>query len=176
MACLLLSSMPDAVNQRAQAAYELGQQAFERGRYADAVNAFEHALTQEHGLALDGEIKLWLVNALTASNRREDAIELCGKLALHPDFDVRKQSKQLLYIINAPKLEAKEEWLTKIPDLAELEDSEEKPWQARPVKPRPLKPPPPPLPLSEVNTEDNGFVWIALICCGLLLGGLWWLS
>ena len=81
--------MPDAVNQRAQAAYELGQQAFERGRYADAVNAFEHALTQEHGLALDGEIKLWLVNALTASNRREEAIELCGKLALHPDFDVR---------------------------------------------------------------------------------------
>ncbi|MEL6130920.1 MAG: tetratricopeptide repeat protein [Cyanobacteria bacterium J06627_3] len=176
MACLLLSSMPDAVNQRAQAAYEIGQQAFERGRYADAVNAFEHALTQEHGLALDGEIKLWLVNALTASNRREDAIELCGKLALHPDFDVRKQSKQLLYIIKAPKLQAKEEWLTKIPDLAELEGGEEKPWQTRPVKPRPLKPPPPPLPLSEVNTEDNGFVWIALIGCGLLLGGLWWLS
>lgn len=168
--------MPDAANQRAQAAYQLGQQAFERGRYADAVQAFEQGLAEKPGISLDGELKLWLVNALAATNRRQEAVELCGKLALHPDLDVRKQSKQLLYIIQAPKLQAKEEWLTKIPDLAELEDSEEKPWQTRPVKPRPLKPPPPPLPLSEVNTEDNGFVWLALIGCGLVLGGLWWLS
>ncbi|MEM8613986.1 MAG: tetratricopeptide repeat protein [Cyanobacteria bacterium P01_H01_bin.105] len=168
--------MPDAANQRAQAAYQLGQQAFERGRYADAVQAFEQGLKEDHSIGLDGELKLWLVNALAASDRRQEAIELCGKLALHPDFDVRKQSKQLLYIIQAPKLQAKEEWLTKIPDLAELEDSEEKPWQTRPAKPRPLKPPPPPLPLSEVNTQDNGFVWLALIACVLVLGGLWWLS
>ncbi len=168
--------MPDAANQRAQAAYQLGQQAFERGRYADAVQAFEQGLAEKPGISLDGELKLWLVNALAATNRRQEAVELCGKLALHPDLDVRKQSKRLLYIIQAPKLQAKAEWLTKIPDLADLEDSEEKPWQTRPVKPRPLKPPPPPLPLSEVNTEDNGFVWWALIGCGLVLGGLWWLS
>ena len=168
--------MPDAANQRAQTAYQLGQQAFERGRYADAVQAFEQGLKEEHSIGLDGDLKLWLVNALAASDRRQEAIELCGKLALHPNFDVRKQSKQLLYIIQAPKLEAKEEWLTKIPDLAELEGSEEKPWQTIPVKPRPLKPPPPPLPLSEVNTKDNGFVWLALIACSVMLGGLWWLS
>lgn len=168
--------MPDAANQRAQAAYQLGQQAFERGRYGDAVQAFEQGLAEKPGISLDGELKLWLVNALTAVDRRQEAIELCGKLALHPDLEVRKQSKRLLYIIQAPKLQAKEEWLTKIPDLAEIEDSEEKPWQTRPTKPRPLKPPPPPLPLSEVNTEDNGFVWLALIGCGLVIGGLWWLS
>ncbi|MEM9265035.1 MAG: tetratricopeptide repeat protein [Cyanobacteria bacterium P01_F01_bin.13] len=168
--------MPDAANQRAQAAYQLGQQAFERGRYADAVQAFEQGLNEQRSTALDGELKLWLVNALAAADRRQEAIELCGTLALHPDFDVRKQSKQLLYIIQAPKLQAKEEWLTKIPDLANLEGNDEKPWQNRPIKPRPLKPSPPPLPLSEVNTDDNGFVWIALIGCGLMLGGLWWLS
>ena len=168
--------MPDAANQRARAAYQLGQQAFERGRYAAAVRAFEQGLKEDHSIGLDGELKLWLVNALAASDRREEAVQLCGKLAVHPDLDVRKQSKRVLYIIQAPKLQAKAEWLTKIPDLGELEGGEEKPWQARPVKPRPLKPPPPPLPLSEVNTDDNGFVWIALVGCVLLLGGLWWLS
>lgn len=168
--------MPDAANQRAQAAYQLGQQAFERGRYADAVTAFEQGIAEQPGITLDGELKLWLVNALAASDRREEAIELCGKLALHPDLDVRKQSKRVLYIIQAPKLQAKEEWLTKIPDLATLESGDEKPWQALPPKPRRLKPPPPPLPLSEVNTEDNGFVWFALIGSAIVLGGLWWLS
>lgn len=168
--------MPDAANQRAQAAYQLGQQAFERGRYADAVAAFEQGIAEKPSISLDGELKLWLVNALAAVDRREDAIELCGKLARHPDLDVRKQSQQLLYIIKAPKLQAKDEWLTKIPDLAELQDSDEKPWQKIPAKPRPIKPPPPPLPLSEVNTEDNGFGWAALIGSALLLGGLWWLS
>ena len=169
--------MPDVDSQqRARAAFQLGQQAFERGRYADAVNAFEQGIAEKPGISLDGELKLWLVNALAATDRRQEAIELCGKLARHPDLDVRKQSKQLLYIIKAPKLEAKEEWLTKIPDLAALEDGEQKPWQKRPTKPRPLKPPPPPLPLSEVNTEDNGFVWTALIGSALLVGGLWWFS
>lgn len=168
--------MPDTANQRARAAYQLGQQAFERGRYADAVKAFEQGLAEKPGISLDGELKLWLVNALAATDRRQEAIELCGQLARHPDLDVRKQSKQILYIIQAPKLQAKEEWLTKIPDLATLENSEEKPWQKIPTKPRPLKPPPPPLPLSEVNTEDNGFVWAALIGSALLVGGLWWLS
>lgn len=168
--------MPDAANQRARAAYELGQQAFERGRYADAVQAFEQGIAEKPSIGLDGELKLWLVNALAAIDRRQDAIELCGKLARHPDLDVRKKSKEVLYIIQAPKLKTKEECLTKIPDLAELENSDAKPWQNRPRKPRPLKPPPPPLPLSEVNTEDNGFVWFALVGTGLLLGGLWWLS
>ncbi|MEM1242229.1 MAG: bacterial transcriptional activator domain-containing protein [Cyanobacteria bacterium P01_H01_bin.26] len=168
--------MPDAANQRARAAYQLGQQAFERGRYADAVRAFEQGLKEDPSIGLDGELKLWLVNALAASDRREEAVQLCGKLALHPDPEVRKQSKRVLYIIQAPKLQTKAEWLTKIPDLAQLEGSEDKPWQTRPAKPRPLKPPPPPLPLSEVNTDDNGFVWLALVGCVLLLGGLWWLS
>ena len=168
--------MSDATNQPAQDAYQLGQQAFERGRYVEAVQAFEQGLEQKPGIALDGELKLWLVNALAAADRRQEAIQLCETLALHPDFEVRKKSKQVLYIIQAPKLQAKEEWLTKIPDLASLEGSEEKPWQPRPGKPRPPKPPPPPLPLSEVNTEDNGFVWLALVSSVLVLGGLWWFS
>ncbi|MBT9310650.1 tetratricopeptide repeat protein [Leptothoe kymatousa] len=168
--------MPDAANQSARTAFELGQKAFERGRYADAVQAFEQGIAENPSISLDGELKLWLVNALAATDRRQEAIELCGKLALHPDLDVRKQSKRVLYIINAPKLQVKEECLTKIPDLADLENGDDKPWQNRPVKPRPLKPPPPPLPLSEVNTEDNGFVWVALVGAALLLGGLWWFS
>ncbi|MEM9806932.1 MAG: tetratricopeptide repeat protein [Cyanobacteria bacterium P01_D01_bin.56] len=168
--------MQDAANQRARTAYELGQQAFERGRYADAVQVFEQGIAEKPSIGLDGDLKLWLVNALAAANRRPEAIELCGKLALHPDLDVRKKSKEVLYIIQAPKLEAKEECLTKIPDLAELENNDDKPWQNRPTKPRPLKPPPPPLPLSEVNTEDNGFVWFALVGAALVVGGLWWLS
>ena len=166
--------MPD---ESAREALYLGQQAFERGRYGDAVRAFEQALDGDtNRVNLDGELKLWLVNAYAAADRRQEAIQLCQKLAQHPDFDVRKQSKQLVYILQAPKLQAREEWLTKIPDLDALDDGDAKPWQTKPVKPRPMPPPPPPLPLSEVNTEDNGFVWAVLLGCVLVLGGLWWLS
>jgi hypothetical protein len=94
----------------------------------------------------------------------------------------RQQGKRLLYILKAPQLKTRPEWLTQIPDLSGIEDANGKSKQAsyqptstRPARPRP-QPQPEPIDLSQVNTQDNGFIWVALGAIGFLLGGLLWLS
>ena len=122
---------------------------------------------------------MWLVNAYVAAGDDESGLALCRKLILHPDLDTKQQSKRLLYILEAPQLEMKPEWVTQIPDLSELDDEKgHKAYVQTPKKPRRRKPKPEPEPLdlSQVNTADNQFVWIALIAIMLTLGGLFWLS
>ncbi|MEM8806704.1 MAG: tetratricopeptide repeat protein [Cyanobacteria bacterium P01_G01_bin.38] len=169
--------------EKAKAEYGAGQAAFERGRYREAVEHLERAVAfASRATPLGGEIQLWLVSAYAALGRQPEAISLCEKLVRHPDMETRKQGKRLVYILKAPKLKAKEEWVTKIPDLDNLESGDYRLGQLRydqkPKKPRQPKPKPEPEPidLSQVNTQDNQFVWVALIGCTLMLGGLWWLS
>lgn len=163
---------------------QAGQLAFERGNYRTSVEYLEEALTLiRRGTVLGGEVQLWLANAYSAVGEMELAIATCQKLVRHPDPETRKQGKRLTYILQAPKLKTKEEWLTKIPDLKALDgqssyDAGQSPFSKEPKrrrKPRP-KAEPEPIDLSQVNTQDNQFVWFALIFSGLVLGGLWWLS
>jgi hypothetical protein len=37
-------------------------------------------------------------------------------------------------------------------------------------------PEPEPIDPSQINTRDNGFLWVALAGVVLVLGGLWWLA
>ncbi len=166
---------------RAQADAEMtsGQLLFERGRYKDAIAHFQTALSLSNPVgSRGGEIQMWLVNAYIASGREAEGLALCRKLILHPDLDTKQQSKRILYILEAPQLELKPEWVTKIPDLADMDDDKQIRYAQRPKKPRrrKQKPEPEPLDLSQVNTEDNQFVWIALIGIVLTLGSLFWLS
>ena len=68
------------------------------------------------------------------------------------------------------------EWMVKIPDLAALDENQSISFQANPnadikyAKPKPAVPEP--VDLSQVNTKDNRFIWVALIAIGLILGGL----
>ncbi|NEP16072.1 MAG: hypothetical protein F6J97_04115 [Leptolyngbya sp. SIO4C1] len=169
--------------EQARAEYGAGQAAFERGRYREAVEHFERATAfAKVGTVFGGEVQLWLVNAYAAIGRQQDAISLCQKLTQHPDTEVRKQSRRLVYVLKAPQLSTKAEWLSQIPDLSNLESGDyqlsQSSYAQAPQRPRRAKsaPEPEPVDLSQVNTQDNQFVWIALLGCGLLLGGLWWLS
>ncbi|EDX83654.1 hypothetical protein S7335_1351 [Synechococcus sp. PCC 7335] len=166
---------------KAQADAEMasGQFLFERGRYKQAITHFQTALSLSNPVgSRGGEIQLWLVNAYIASGREEEGLALCRKLIMHPDLDTKQQSKRILYILEAPELELKPEWVTKIPDLANMDDDTQIRYAQRPKRPRRRKPKsePEPLDLSEVNTADNQFVWIALLGIALTLGGLFWLS
>ncbi|NJM97271.1 MAG: tetratricopeptide repeat protein [Phormidesmis sp. RL_2_1] len=157
----------------------LGQATFERGRYRHAIAHFKAALSLSNPMGSSGgEIQLWLVNAYIAAGDDAAGLALCRKLILHPDLETKRQSKRLLYILEAPELEMKPEWVTKIPDLSSLEDDRGRQYAQKAKKPRRRKPKPDPEPidLSEVNTADNQFVWIALIGILLTLGGLAWLS
>lgn len=185
------SSKPDAVSsalnrlnnaeKKAQADAEMasGLALFERGRYKGAIAHFKTALALSNPMgSRGGEIQTWLVNAYVASGDEEAGKALCRKLILHPDLDTKQLSKRLLYILEAPELEMKPEWVTQIPDLANMDDDVKIRYAQRPKKKRRRKPKPEPEPidLSQVNTADNQFIWIALVGVILTLGGLFWFS
>jgi len=164
--------------QQIRTLYAAGQDAFERGRYREAI---QH-LAKASGLSaknssLGGEIQLWLVTAYEAAGEQQDAINLCRQLNQHPDLDTRQQSRRLLYILEAPKLNMRPEWVTQIPDLSNVTDRESTDLQGRAATTRPAQQPIPPVTdLSQVNTKDNQFLWIALIAIGVVIGGLAWFS
>ena len=54
-------------------------------------------------------MQLWLGQALSAAGRRGEALKLMDALKAHPDRDVRKVAKELLFIMKAPPLQLGEE-------------------------------------------------------------------
>ena len=168
--------------QLAKQAYALGQQYFERGSYREAVACFEKAVALAHAMTpLGGEIQTWLANAYSAVGRSEEAIALCEKISRHPDCDTRKQGKRLLYILKAPKLQMRPEWNTQIPDLAAIAEAGEDnsgysyPKPAKRKKPKQSEPDfDQPIDWSQINTQDNAFLWVALVGVALVLAGVAW--
>jgi tetratricopeptide (TPR) repeat protein len=156
--------------------YQSGQVAFERGEYRQAVDYLLAALAQvQPNTQIGGEVQIWLATAYEATGQIPEAKTLCQKLANHPNLDTRQASKRMLYIMQAPELTRRDEWLIKIPDLSHLEDADGKPAvnnlpisSAQP-KARSIDEKYAPVDLSEVNTQDNGFIPIALIFTMMIL-------
>lgn len=166
--------------------YQAGKAAFERGDYRQAVTYLErsNALVAP-GSRLSGEMQIWLVTAYEAAGQRSEALTLCRKACQHPDLTTRKQGRRLLYILEAPRLKTRPEWLTQIPDLGAIDENESDRDFGRskfaPTTPRkrPEKKSsivPEEIDLSQVNTKDNGFVWVALIGGIAIVAGLVWFS
>jgi hypothetical protein len=168
--------------EQAKQFYHRGKTEFERGSYRQSVQELEQASALvERQTRFGGEVQIWLVTAYEAAGQRQDAISLCKQLNRHPDLETREQSRRLLYILEAPQLNRKPEWLTQIPDLSNLEDNASPTFQ---VKIAPAKPPrarsafqiDDPIDLTQVKTNDNAFIWLALGAISLILGAVWWLS
>ena len=160
--------------------FQAGQAAFERGQYREAVEILlkTHAMSDRNSV-LGGEVQIWLVTAYEAIGQRKEALALCRQLKVHPARQVRKQSKRLLYIMEAPKLEKRSDWLTQIPDLDEVNERDLKQRMGVGSKDREGSErwaiDSEPVDLSQVNTHDGGFIWIALGMISVILGGLFWL-
>lgn len=169
-----------------QVEYRAGKADFERGNYRESVQHFETANSlASPSSRLGGEIQIWLVTAYEAAGRRSEALDLCRRVSRHPDYTTRKEGKRLLYILEAPKLQTRPEWLTQIPDLSTLADGTAQTGKGRSqytsTAPAKREDPPKQLLLTEpadptkVNTKDNQFIWVALIAIIILLGSLaWW--
>lgn len=168
----------------AQEQYQAGKIAFERGEYRQSVEYLEKAVNLAGRYsALGGEAQIWLVTAYQAKGQQAEAIALCEQLENHPDLKTRKEGRRLLYILKAPELKRRPEWLSQIPDLSGVSDANTNnnnlsaypPPTARPARPKP-KTDLEPIDLTQVNTKDNGFVWVALGAIGLIVGALFWFS
>ena len=158
-----------------QIQYQAGKYALERGQYRLSVERLEAAKQLVTGSSrLGGEAQIWLVTAYQAAGMCAEAIALCRQLSRHPHPEIRKQGKRLLYIIEAPQLKRPKEWMTEIPDLAALSESEPqyrrgsnaaKGKQRKSSQVEPID-------WSQVNTKDNQFIWVALFAILLILGGV----
>ncbi|WP_404786034.1 hypothetical protein [Altericista sp. CCNU0014] len=166
----------------AMEAYSTGQMAFERGLYRESIDWFDRALALiPKQSVLGGAIQLWLVTAYDAAGQGEDALTLCRQLSSHANLETRQQSKRLLYILEAPKLQTRPEWLTQIPDLNQPaatgrysaagqlgQPATPKPTEPKSITTEPFEPIDP--------KESSGFLGVALGLSGAILLGLWWLS
>ncbi|GBE90863.1 tetratricopeptide repeat protein [Nostoc cycadae] len=160
--------------------YQAGRLAFENGQYREAVDNLEKASALlVRNSRLGGEVQIWLVTAYEAAGRNEEAIALCKQLQRHPHSETNKQARRLLYILQAPKLKRPSEWMTEIPDLGALSDNESKVRiAANPPKSSAKKKPAETefVDLSQVNTKDNRFIWVAITAIGLIISYLTWLA
>ncbi|MBW4466268.1 MAG: hypothetical protein KME07_12645 [Pegethrix bostrychoides GSE-TBD4-15B] len=157
--------------------FQIGQRAFEGGEYRRSIEALEQSVSLANpNTALGGEIQTWLVTAYQAAGEVTTAIELCEHLLQHPDLRTRQQGQRLLYILKAPELKPRPEWLSQIPDLTGLSDEAKTVQYVSPKPKRLPSKPEPELDPSQINTQDNRFVWVALAGSLLIVAGLYWLN
>lgn len=170
--------MTDETKQAFETYYEIGKNALERGQYRLSVENLEKALEiYPIRTKLGGEVSILLITAYQGVGNLQEAIALCRQLSLHPYPLLREQGQQLLYILEAPRLQRPENWMSKIPPLTAdsansqyLQGKTQK--QSSPNSQYEIKP----VDLSQVKTEDNRFIWVALLFVLLLIGGTIWLS
>ena len=164
--------------------FQAAQSAFDRGNYREAAAGFEQTLALVNpNSILGGEVQMWLVTAYQAKGQMSDAIALCKKITHHSDLKTRKEAKRVLYILEAPKLKSRPEWLTQIPDLTGLSETETRDFRTKGTAKNSAKPLPSestfivePIDSEQVNTKDNQFVWVALIAVLITLGSVVWMG
>jgi tetratricopeptide (TPR) repeat protein len=164
---------------RAQELYQRGRSLFEAGRYREAIEALESAVSLlAAGSALGGEMQVWLVTAYEAAGLQDLAVQLCRQLSKHPSLETRSQARRLLAILEAPILSKRPEWLTQIPDLSNLDEAGNAGGKATAIAPpakrsRP-RPAPEPEPIDPaLIVHENRFLGFSLVVVGLLISG-WW--
>jgi tetratricopeptide (TPR) repeat protein len=165
----------------AKTRYQQGINAFEGGQYRQAVELLEIASAMlSRNTRLGGEVQIWLATAYEADGRVDDAIALCEQLKRHPHAETSTQARRLQYIWKAPKLQRPKEWMTEIPDLGSISDNGNKTKlvfnPSKSSNEQKKAPEPEYVDLSQVNTEDNRFIWVALVIVALTVLYLIWLS
>ena len=158
--------------------YQTGIKALENGKYRLSITQLESAKELVNfSTRLGAEVQMLLITAYQAVGDRQQAIALCQELITHPNASIRQKAKDVLYIIQAPKLERPPEWMSQIPDLSS--DEKDKPQYVTAKKTKTQKKAENEIPLSDlsqVNTEDNQFIWFALILAILTVASLIYLN
>jgi hypothetical protein len=156
--------------------YQAGKEAFERGNYRQSIEYLESTIALINpASAQGGEVQMWLVTAYQAANRLLDATNLARKLTEHPYADIRKQSRQLLYILEAPRLKRPPEWLTEIPEITFSEEKDKRTYPVQSgssAKKKSTNKQITQKNSSEMVVQDNFFVGMAFIIFLLIITSL----
>ena len=161
-----------------QLLYRAGKQALESGQYKTSIQQLESAKELVgFGSQSGADVQMLLITAYQAVGKKQEAVTLCQELTNHPNMLIREKAKSVLYIVNAPELQRPAEWMSQIPDLSN-KDSAKPQYVTTKRKKTPAKKQEelPEIDWSQVNTEDNQFVWFALGLAILTIGGLVWLA
>lgn len=161
-----------------QLLYRAGKKALESGQYKVSIEQLESAKELVgFGSQLGADVQMLLITAYQAVGKRQEAVNLCQELTNHPNMLIREKAKSVLYIVNAPELQRPAEWMSQIPDLSGKDSAKPKyVTTKRKTKPPKKQEELPEIDWSQVNTEDNQFVWFALGLAILTIGGLVWLA
>jgi tetratricopeptide (TPR) repeat protein len=159
--------------------YQIGKQALENGQYRVSIDSLESARELvSFSSKLGAEVQILLATAYQAAGKRQEAIALCQELTTHPNLPIRQKAKDVLYIIQAPELKRPPEWMSEIPDLSNSEATKPEYITTKKKTPKKKKENLPDdfVDLSQVNTEDNQFIWFALILAILItISSIFWL-
>ncbi|MBR8830295.1 MAG: hypothetical protein N5P05_003390 [Chroococcopsis gigantea SAG 12.99] len=148
--------------------YKAGEIAFDRGEYRGCIKQLTAALEEISPQSLQGgQAQLKLVYAYQGLGEGENALDLCRALTTHPSYDVRDEAKQLLYILEAPRLKRPEQWMSKIPDLDQLPES---PPQYKKGTNLPKKEETPIEPMNLDKSQNYSFIIFALLIISVSFG------
>lgn len=159
--------------------YQIGKKALENGKYKLSIQNLESAKELvSFSSRIGADVQMLLATAYQAAGKKQEAIALCQELTTHPNLSIRQKAKDVLYIIQAPELQRPPEWMSQIPDLSNSEVTKTQYITSKSKKAakKPLEQIPEEIDLSQVNTEDNQFIWFALIFALLTIGGIIWLK
>jgi hypothetical protein len=161
--------------------YVAGKEALEQGDYRQSIAYLELAKESVNlSSRIGGEIQIWLVTAYQAAGDIQTAISLCKELVVHPNSLVRKQASRVLYIIEAPQLKRPKEWMVEIPDLNNISEEGSSLSIAKKSSSnstlRKKQEPELEIDPSEINTQDNQFIWVALAVIIVVFAGLFYFS
>lgn len=110
-------STEDAI-QQADEAFNCAMMSFNKGMYKDATTLFARAVSLVGADSrLGGQYQLWQAQALDASGKKKDASAVLLGLGAHADAEVRKVSREVLFIITAPRLQLDPGSFLEIPAL-----------------------------------------------------------
>ena len=164
--------------QKFQELYYTGKKALENGKYRLSIAKLESAKELvSFSTRMGAEVEILLATAYQAAGNKQQAIACCQELTNHPNLSIRQKAKDVLYIIQAPELQRPSEWMSEIPDLSSSDTA--KPKYVATKKKTPSKPQNEELSeidWSQVNKEDNQFIWFALLIAIATIGGLIFIS
>ena len=132
--------------------------ALEKGDYGICIKIIDPLLLDfQAETEIGGQLRLLIVTAYMGKGDEQKAINICQTLIHNKEESVRQQAKQLLSILDAPRLPKPSNWSVKIPNL-EMEPSLKSSFRKTKKKKRINHPP-----TGPTKSLDFGFSIITLL-------------